>query len=36
MTPSSAQVVSYAAVYPLVMILRVVSAQVLLFLLAGR
>jgi putative transport protein len=36
MAPSSAQVVSYAAVYPLVMILRVVSAQVLLFLLAGR
>lgn len=33
-TPSSAQVVSYAAIYPLVMILRVLIAQVLVVFLA--
>ncbi|MBP9865541.1 MAG: putative transporter [Candidatus Omnitrophica bacterium] len=33
---SSAQVVAYAAVYPLVMILRVIAAQVLILVLAGR
>ncbi len=33
-TPSSAQVVSYAAVYPVVMILRVLIAQVLVIFLA--
>jgi putative transport protein len=33
--PSSAQVVAYAAVYPLVMILRVIAAQLLILILAG-